>query len=391
MSENLKVIKVLHQLLMVTTAAILAFSLRPDLSQKYRAALDELAAFKQLSVAGWSNYVAQRYSATANEDVKFVRGLVRQARLRVSGSPNIVIPVFGDQVPNPESRLLDWDTFFAKPQRIGITTLTTSERRTLLKQFAQWAAARNPSYTIIAMNLSVSSTSGPQYPGGSLMLDWLNRSPSGTSRAPLYLITDERGLQPTYVVFSYSIRSEVGKFAIDWLRNDTFGRKLVDPRTGVIFPNLKTFWHQINQDNPDQATLFLQEELEANTRGTLSFFGIPVERSLAISAGPVLLFCILLFLGLHLGHFRSLPADDEGTRNYPWVGLFHSWLAVVATYASLLILSVLANAWLIYRYGQWGEWSTRIGAIAASLVLVSGTWALYEVHAIRKRFLLQGN
>jgi hypothetical protein len=43
-NENLKTIKVLHQLLMAVSAAILAFALRPDLTPDYKAALDELAA-----------------------------------------------------------------------------------------------------------------------------------------------------------------------------------------------------------------------------------------------------------------------------------------------------------------------------------------------------------
>jgi hypothetical protein len=381
-NENLKAIKILHQLLMAVTAAILAFALRPDQSQEYKAALDEVAALKQLPYGGWSNFVAERYKTEADQDVKFVRGLVRQASLRVKGSPNVGVPVFGDQMPYPGSRLLDLDAFFSKAQRIGVLNFVP-ERQLVLEQLAKWKAARNPQAAIIALNLSVNS--GTQYPDGSLMLDWLNRSPFATSSFPMYLVTDEQGIQPGFVSLSYTIRSETGPFALEWLRKDTFGQRIVDAKTGVVFPRLKVFWHQINQDGPDQATVFLQEELAANTRGTLSFFGIPVERSLAVSAGPVVTLCILLFMALHLMHFRSLPPDKEVTRKYPWVALFRSWVAGIATYVSLLALPALADAALIYRYGQRGEWSSRIGTAGTLLAISASVWVLLEVYRVRKQ------
>jgi hypothetical protein len=386
--ENLKVIKVLHQVLMAVTAAILAFALRPDLTHEYKQALDELVTLKQVSLGGWSNYVAQRYRRDSEQDAKFVMSVIHQAGLHVKGAPGIIFPVFAEQAPYSAGpyatgRLLDFDTFVSKTQKIGAMQLV-AQREPLLEQLAKWSAARNPHVAIIALNLSINS--GVQYPDGSPMLDWLNRPQSGTVSAPLYLVTDEQGAQPAYVNLTYSVRAESGPFALDWLRNDVFGRKLTDAKTGVVFPHLKTFWHQVNQDNVDQATVFLQEEMEANTRGTLSFFGIPVERSLAVSAGPVLSVCILLFLGLHLIHFRSLSIADEGVRNYPWVGLFRGWLAAATTYASLLALPALANISLIHRYGQADEWSSRIGTIAALLVVTLGSWVLFEVRQVRKQW-----
>lgn len=385
-NENLKVIKVLHQLLKAVTAAILAFALRPDLTQEYKAALSELATLKQLSYGGWSNYIGQRYKTDMDQDVRFIRGVVRQAGLRVKGTPNIVIPVFGEQVPYSGSRLLDLETFATKTQRIGILKFT-NERQPILEQLAKWKAGRNPQVAIVALNLSANS--GVQYPDGTQMLDWLNRSPFGTSSFPLYLVTDEQGVQPGYIILTYSIFSETGTFALDWLRKDTFGQRIVDSKS-VVFPHLKVFWHQVNQDNPDQATVFLQEELEANTRGTLSFFGIPVERSLAISAGPVVSFCILLFMVLHLMHLRSLSPDGDVIRSYPWVALFRSKLAAATTWASLLFLPVVVNAALIQRYGQIGDWSSRIGMISTFLAFVTGAWVLFEIYRVRKESLSRG-
>jgi hypothetical protein len=389
--ENLKAIKVLHQLLMAVTAAVFVFVLRPDLTQEYKDSLDELAALKQVSWGGWSNYVAHRYQDELDRDNKFLRSWIREAGLRVKkGAQGPIIPVFGDQVPYPGTgKLLDLDTFFSKVQRIGVMKISASERQPFLDQITKWKAGRNPNVTITMLNLSVNS--GLQYPDGTLMLDWLNRSPTAMSGFPLYLNTDEQPSQPGYVIITYSIQSETGSFALDWLRKDTFGQKIVDAKTGNIFPRLKTFWHQVNQDAPDQAIVFLQEEMAANARGTLSFFGIPVERSHAVLAGPVAMFCILLFMGLHLMHFRSLSPSNDAIRSYPWVALFHSWPAARIADASILLLPVLADGALLYKFGQTAEWSTRAGAIATFLAFLEGVGVLAEVAKVRKRSRLLGD
>lgn len=207
-TENLKAIKVLHQLLMAVTAAVSVFILRPDLTQEYKNSLDEVAALKQVSWGAWSNYVAHRYQNELDQDNKFLRSWIHQAGVRVKNdAQGPTIPVFGDQVPLPGTgRLLDLDTFLSSIQRIGVMKISAAEREPFFEQMAKWKAGRNPSTTITMLNLSVNQ--GLQYNNGSLMLDWLNRSPSAPSRFPLYLNTDEQGSQPAWVLVEYSIRQK---------------------------------------------------------------------------------------------------------------------------------------------------------------------------------------
>jgi len=285
-------------------------------------------------------------------------------------------------LPLPTSRLLDLDTFLTRTQKIGALKWT-SDREKILKELANWKASRSPQAKVIQLSLGFNS--GLQYPDGSPMLDWINRSPSDVLGLTLYLQTDESSLQPGHINLQYSITPKTDFFASDWLRNDMFGQKLIDPKTGVVFPHSKVFWHQINQDSPDQATVFLQGELAASTRGTLSFFGISVERSLAVLAGPIVTFCVLLFLVLHLRHFRSLNLDPSEIRKYPWVGLFRGWFAATVTNISILVLPALANTWLVYKFGQLSELSTKIGATATVLLVIAGTVAVIDVRKIRKQ------
>jgi len=57
LTENLKTLRALHQLLMVVSAAILVFALRVDLSKDYEAALDELRTVKELDFTKWVTFV----------------------------------------------------------------------------------------------------------------------------------------------------------------------------------------------------------------------------------------------------------------------------------------------------------------------------------------------
>src|SRR5205807_8627125 len=82
--------------------------------------------------------------------------------------------------------------------------------------------------------------------------------------------------------------------------------------------------------------------------------------------------------------FRSMTPDANTTRNYPWIALFQGRLARAATFTSVLILPIFADGLLVYRYGQRGEMSTRIGAAATILMALAGTWVMSQVNAIRR-------
>lgn len=71
--EHLKTLRVLHQLLMVVAAAVLAFALRADQSKEYRAALDELTALKETRFDTWAAFVHEHYKDYEDQNDKFVR------------------------------------------------------------------------------------------------------------------------------------------------------------------------------------------------------------------------------------------------------------------------------------------------------------------------------
>lgn len=380
LTENLKTLRVLHQLLMVISAAILVFALRVDMSKDYAAALDELRAIKDLNLTGWTTFVRDRYSNYETQNDKFVRDIVKLAGLPLQGNPALNEPVFGDEVR--AGTLLQLDASVNANQKIGVLELI-GDKRVPAEQLKQSMATRHSHPMVEGMWLS-----GFQGGYGQQMMDWRNPPmvPATTVNFSIADVPQTVPNQPVFALVSFKLISEDGHFALEWLRKDTFGQKLIDARTGEAMPHLKLFWEKVNGLTPEAATIFLQEQLEATARGTVSFFGIPVETRLAISASPVICFSILLFLCLHIRHVRLTQGSIENAAKFPFAPLFKGTVgALLVTYATVLVLPVLANGELLARFGDWTQWSTRVGAIFTGLTTVTGVWAVVEIHCLRKR------
>jgi hypothetical protein len=106
-------------------------------------------------------------------------------------------------------------------------------------------------------------------------------------------------IQPIPVTFKWH-QTRDARLALQWLRSNGLDRQLVDSKTDVVFPHLKPFWERIGAMGIDNATMFLQERIESTTRGSLTFFGVSVDRDLVLWVGPGLCAFLLLFFWLHL-------------------------------------------------------------------------------------------
>jgi hypothetical protein len=379
LTENLKTLRVLHQLLMVVSAAILVFALRVDMSKDYRAALDELRAMQDLNFTGWVTFVRDRYKNYENQNDKFVRDIVKLAGVPLQRNPSLQEPVFGDDIR--AGTPLQLDAFVKANQKIGILELI-GDKHVPAEQLKHSMAMRNSHPVVEGMWLSFQGGYGQQ------MMDWRNPPmvPATTVNFSIADVPQTVPNQPVFAMVSFKLISEEGHFGLEWLRKDTFGQKLFDAKTGEVMPHLKLFWEKVNGLTPEAATVFLEEQLEATTRGTVSFFGIPVETRLAISASPVVCFAILLFLCLHVRHVRLMEGSIKNAADFPFALLFRGALgALLVTYATVLALPVFANGELLARFGDWTHWSTRIGAVFAVLTTMTAIWTVLEIHRLRKR------
>jgi hypothetical protein len=378
LTEHLKTLRLLHQILMVVSAAILAFALRGDPSTEYRAALNELSTLRELSFDGWSNFVNNRYRSIALENEKFVRGIIRDAELPIAGHPTLALPTCYLRPPAIfNARLVDFDSFISGIRPIGAFQIGAIDRRYLVTHLKELLAARNPHPSVSNMFLGLSATDCPK--------------DVTSNTTPLYFqINDQPQTvpnQPIYVLVTYSVITENGQFVRDWMKTDALGKKLIDEHTGEALPNLKQFWERLSSLTVEQATGFVQEQLETSARGTLSFFGIPVERSLAISAGPIVCFSILLFFCLHVRQFRTVTEDVNVVPSYPFAALFQSPVAAISViYFTVLLLPVFSNTALLWKFGRLQEVSTQLGMGFSIATLGLSVWCVIELHRMRRRW-----
>ena len=85
-----------------------------------------------------------------------------------------------------------------------------------------------------------------------------------------------------------------------------------------------------------------------------------------------------------------MAAGSETINIFPWVPFFKGALGFWVGFVTILALPVIANTFLLYRFGHWAEWSTKIGIACDLLILGTGTWAIYEVSRLRKQSFGQG-
>lgn len=379
LTENLKTLRVLHQLLMVVAAAILIFALRVDRSRDYRAALDELRAMQDLNLTGWITFVRDRYKTYGNQNDEFVRDIVKLAGIPLQGNPSLQEPVFGDEIR--AGTPLQLDAFAKSNQKIGILELI-GDKHVPAEQLKHSMVTRNSHPVVEGMWLSFQGGYGQQ------MMDWRNPPmvPATTVNFSIADVPQTVPNQPVFAMVSFKLISEEGHFGLEWLKEDTFGQKLINAKTGEVLPHLKIFWEKVSGLTPEAATVFLEEQLEATTRGTVSFFGIPVETRLAISASPIICFSILLFLCLHIRHVRLMQGGIEAAVSFPFAPLFKAASgALLVTYSTVLVLPILAVWELLARFGDLTQWSTRVGTVFAVLTTLTGTWTVVEIHRLRKR------
>ena len=141
----------------------------------------------------------------------------------------------------------------------------------------------------------------------------------------------------------------------------------------------------------ENATLFLQERIEATRRGTLNLFGVSVDRDLILLAGPATLFALMLFFLLHLRQVNNGGSWNEGevksSKDYPWIACFRDRLSGAVTYGCLIGLPIGSSLLLLFKHGEPTE-NTTLGGVGLTLLLiVTGVFTTREIHKFRKHLL----
>jgi len=123
-TESLRTLRLLHQVLILVGAAVLVFALRPDPTEEYRTALNELSTLREVPFNQWPIFLNEHYREYEDQNNEFVVSLIRKAGLQVQGDPKLQQPIFGEPPPSLEgAKLVDFDAFLSGAQKTGIMSI----------------------------------------------------------------------------------------------------------------------------------------------------------------------------------------------------------------------------------------------------------------------------
>jgi hypothetical protein len=400
MDERLKALKSFQQLICVAAAAVLAFAVTSDQSKEYRAALDELGYYRKVNLTDYPLYAEKQFKAERESDRALLLKAVKQAHMKAQKSLTVNESVIMDFPMTGLQRLRDFESFITSKHTLGVYMVDDEQEvvdqlTAQLKEKTQPPAAKPQPvnqaaipWTVTSIYASVSSVMAVN---NVSMADpvVLHNSPNRESLQ--FLLYNGLPLPPA-LNFSVSCRYKVSdsqKPVLDWLKSDENGRHLIDPASGVVFPKMRPFWERIEDLGADNAALFLQERIEASTHGSLSLFGVSVDRDLILLAGPATLLALMLYLLLHLKQVNAPETWDkhelESAKDYPWIACFPDLWSSATTYGFLVGLPIGSSLLLLLRKnGGLKESATYWGAGFTVALIALGVFTALAICRFRK-------
>lgn len=402
MDERLKALKSLQQVICVAAAAVLAFAVTRDRSKEYRAALDELKVFRKVDLRNYPVYVKQHFASQEEANRDLLLKAAKKAHLTVRNSTVFSEPFVMDYPPQAAyARLRDFEDFVTAQHMVGVY-LVNDEREVLARlteQLNQKAQQPPPPVHSVPAKPVPLTVTGVYANFGSVMsinnvmiADPVVLHNSSNVESIQFLLFNRLPMPPS-ANFSVSCTfkpSDNLHLALDWLKSDENGKNLVDTKSGIVFPKLKPFWERIADMGTENATLFLQERIEATTHGSLILFGVSVDRDLTLLAGPAVLSALMLFFLLHLWQMNTEEwgeSEVKSSKDYPWIACFRGRLAGAVTYGCVIGLPIGSCLLLLFKHGEQADGTTWWGAGLTILLMIIGAFATHAIHKFREHLL----
>ena len=397
--ESLNILRFLHQSIMLASAAIFILGLTPDPSSDYNAALNELITLKSIEplVQEYPSYLQQRLHPPRSDPSRFILDVAMQTGTRMP--EHIATPQpFVCDCGVSGVHVSDYYAFLSEVHKLAPLELTYDGQVNPTVDFLkrQMAIQRRVPRNLQFEGVEPSFDGMGQLRDGTSFLDWRNLPPDHKLAGYVQFVfkdttslTNPRFAVPVAVTYSLGAVQE-GHFAVDWLRSSPMGAQLVDPKSDDVFPKLRKlgFWRSISMEKDvDTAISSLQKKLDSINTEITSFFGISVNKAIALWAGPFVCFGIEWFFLRHLSHFLALGFPSETVKNYPWVALFQGLWSGLTTYVSLLALPPMANLLLLCRCGNPRDWSTTAGICFTILTVAVGLRTFRQLRRFRNAIL----
>lgn len=395
MNEYVKAIKVVHQLLILASSAVLAFALTPNLELKYERADLVLGVLQNSTPDSWDQYVFNVLKDSDKSEAKYVHQLVHTVDPTFPSDAHIPLFVYSDLHFPLNGSIIDAEQYFNTSQKIQ----TFSFKREQAAFDLQWKNATtipNSAQSLINIpvqqpRISSVSISPPEGGWSGTKVHLVQMENQSTDRnAKMIIILDPssmsrtQGISNTLTINMPTILQPVriDAFAMNWLRKQDTEGILFSNGTHDPFRDLKPFIREIGGMGVSQARQRLQAKQEAQ-HGKIALFGLSVDEQSTVNVMPWVISGILIFFLAHLRQFR-LISERITSEAPPWVGFFDDWAGQAISFVTIVIMPTFASYLLISRHDQPLQ-STRIVTLSLSSVAIFSIWSYVELLLLRSR------
>jgi hypothetical protein len=146
-------------------------------------------------------------------------------------------------------------------------------------------------------------------------------------------------------------------------------------RTEAIFPNLLQVWSLVEDKTPEEAKGVLSEKAQRK----ITFFGVEIDVSKVVVAGPLIVLVILWYLLRNVLLLKRIcKLEPHSLRTFPWLPLFAGkdayWLCAISMLLPTLTLCLLC--WQFWDINGWKQHMFIIVATTFSVILSFKCWCV---------------
>jgi hypothetical protein len=385
MEETLKAVRLLHQVIVVLSAALLAFAISPDERPRIEAALKELEALRNANHVGIYEALYQETSRfDGNGTPEKIKSFC-QTKLGVPAAASFRFhPVFHVEEGIPDEKtapLRSWQEFLTESIYVGtiipadLNELEAElERQKVRGGLAEQAPAK-PEIFEVRVQLPEDEQLFPnsRFPARLFLDDKADLPPAVAKSWPPYgtfysgsimVDFDLHGSSLRYQNLMVRLRTDyrapcpAGKA---WLKAIPSLAAILQPNGKDTLPATHRYWGECAPLTITEATNTLTKRLESAPK-TVTFSGITIETSLLIWVAPLVTLVFVAYIAVHLRHLSRLTERKTALlRDFPWIGLFEDRVSIVLLGLTLFALPTVANIAVILRSLEGAGWVLFLG------------------------------
>jgi hypothetical protein len=403
--ESLKSARLVHRMMMLVCATVLAVALHPSEQKNYSAAIDELEAIRKIDLAKFAKDSIQETNRLAKESefaVKWAAGFTLLMRYELDQ--------IGLTLEESDARILVFCAVFdlEKVTSLRRTRLIRDYENFLIENiginYVDFGAARIAE--AFAMRMKDPNVLQLDFlPGTKLALMVFKMMPPSFDASETRSLTTEMSLAIQFaklkrppVEITISSPSVWGVYTFDgtrfqdWLKRQQLLEQLIEDKmpdgyystAEYIFPKLRPIWSLVADKVPEEAIDVLMEEAKKSRR-IISFFGVEIPASMVVLTGPSLAFILFLYLLSYVKHIQTIYTTETNTLStFPWLALFPYRVSRIVTFISILLLPPTVFCFLLFQFRHIEARIRYIGLLFTVLSVFMAYFSWRRILCLRK-------